>query len=63
MKSRFFRAFNAILGKVGRIASEEVILALLKAKCFPILLYATEACPLLSRQLHSFEFTNVKIFT
>ena len=37
-KSRFFRAFNAILSKVGRIASEEVVLALFKAKCLPILL-------------------------
>jgi hypothetical protein len=49
------------LSKVGRIASEEVVLALLKAKCFPILLYAAEACPLLSRQLHSLEFTVMRV--
>ena len=58
---RFFRAFNAILSKVGRIASEEVVLALFKAKCLPILLYTIEACPLLSRQLHSLEFTVMRV--
>jgi len=60
-KSRFFRAFNAIMCKVGRIASEEVVLALFKAKCLPILLYAMEACPVLSRQLHSLEFTVMRV--
>jgi hypothetical protein len=43
-KSRFFRAFNAIYSKVGRLASEGVILDLLRTKCLPILLYATETC-------------------
>ena len=47
--------------KVGRIASEEVVLALFKAKCLPILLYSMEACPILSRQLHSLEFTVMRI--
>ena len=60
-KSRFFRGFNAIFGKVGRLASEEVVIALLKAKCLPILLYATEAVPLLSRHRHSIEFTITRI--
>ena len=58
----FFRGFNSIFGKVGRFASEEVVIALLKAKCLPILLYATEAVPLLSRQRQSFEFTLTRIF-
>ena len=58
----FFRAFNAILGKVGRFASEEVVISLLRAKCLPILLYAIESCPLLSRNKHSFEFTVTRIF-
>ena len=61
-KSRFFRGFNAILGKVGRLASEEVIVALLKSKCLPILLYATEAVPLFSRHKQSMEFTINRIF-
>ena len=61
-KSRFFRAFNAIYSKVGRLASEEVILSLLRTKCLPILLYATEACPLLVRTKHSFEFALTRVF-
>jgi len=39
----FYRAFNAIFGKVGRIASEDVIIELLKAKCLPALYYGLEA--------------------
>ena len=42
-KSRFLSgAFNSLYSKVGRLASEEVILSLLQSKCLPILLYATE---------------------
>ena len=44
-KSRFYRAFNAVYSRIGRAASEESVLALLRAKCVPILLYAAEACP------------------
>ena len=36
-KRSFYRTFNAIFGKVGRIASEDVIIELLKAKCLPAL--------------------------
>ena len=62
-KSQFYRAFNAVYGKVGRAASEECVLDLLQAKCFiPILLYGTEACPLVSRDRQSFEFTVNRLF-
>jgi hypothetical protein len=61
-KSRFYRAFNAVYSKVGRFASEPVMLSLIRSKCLPILLYSTEACPLLSRQKHSLEFTVTRIF-
>ena len=40
----FYRAANAILGRIGRIATEEVVLHLLLTKCVPILLYGLEAC-------------------
>jgi len=60
-KSCFFRAFNAIFSKIGRSSSEETVLALLNSKCLPILLYATEACPLLSRDLSSFEFSLTRL--
>ena len=40
----FYLAANAILGRIGRIATEEVVLHLLLTKCVPILLYGLEAC-------------------
>jgi len=33
-----------------------------RTKCLPILLYATEACPLLSREKHSMEFGITRLF-
>ena len=60
-KYSFFRAFNAILSKVGRTASEETIVSLIRSKCLPILLYATEVCPLLARDRCSFEFTSTRV--
>jgi len=41
-KRSFHRSVNAIFGKVGRIASEEVVLHLDHIKCLPILLYGLE---------------------
>jgi len=37
-KKSFYRAANADFAKVGRVASEEVTLQLIKAKCLPALL-------------------------
>jgi len=45
-KCGFYRAANAIFGKVGYVASEETILQLIKSKCLPILLYCLEVCQL-----------------
>ena len=42
-KRRFYLSANGICGKVGRIASEEVVLHLITTKCMPILLYGLEA--------------------
>jgi hypothetical protein len=61
-KASVYRAFNAIFGKVSRLASEEVILHLIQSKCIPILLYGLEACPINSSQKHSLEFPITKIF-
>ena len=60
-KRSFFRAANAIFGKVGRIASEEVLIQLLKMKCLPILLYSLEVC-LSKRNLQSLDFTVNRFF-
>ena len=35
----FYRCFNSVFGKIGRLASEEVVLHLIKSKCVPVLLY------------------------
>ena len=56
-KRSFYRAANAIFGKVGRIASEEVTLHLLTTKCIPILLFGLEACSLTKSDLNALDFT------
>jgi hypothetical protein len=38
------------------------VISLIRAKCLPILLYATEVCPLLSRNVQSLEFTVTRLF-
>lgn len=45
-KRFFFCASNAILGKIGQFAGEEVTLASFRAKCMPIY---TDHCPTNSR--------------
>jgi len=50
-KCSFYRAANAIFGKVGRLASEEVTLQLIKSKCIPVLRYGLVVCPLNKSQL------------
>jgi len=52
-KARYYKAFNDIFGKIGRNASEEVLFALIKSKCLPILLYGID--------LQSLQFTMNKI--
>ena len=49
----FYRVVNAIFGKVGRIASEEMILQLI---IIPVLLYGLEACPLVKSEMSSLDF-------
>ena len=44
-KRAFYKSINAVFGRIGRIASEEVVIELVIKKCLPILLYSTEACP------------------
>jgi len=58
----FIRAANGIFAKVGRLASEEVILELLKRKCLPVLLYGLEVCALDKRALQSVDFAFNRFF-
>jgi len=45
-KRSFYRAANAVFGKIGGRSSEDVILQLIRIKCMPTLLYGLQACPL-----------------
>ena len=49
-------------GKVWRIASEEVVIHLIRTKCVPILLYGLEALPLNKSQLASLDFVVNRFF-
>jgi len=48
--------------KIGRIASEEVTLQLIKCKCIPVLLYGLEAYPLNKIQTRSLDFVINRLF-
>jgi len=56
-KRLFYKAANSVFGKIGRIASEEVTLQLVKSKCIPILLYGLEVCELSKSQMASLDFS------
>ena len=55
-KSNFYRAFNGIMAKVGRLASHDVMVQLLCIKCLQILLYGTEACNPASKLVKSLDY-------
>jgi len=55
-KKAYFRSFNSIFGRVGRLASEEVVLKLIVTKCVPIILYGLDACPVNASDKHSLDF-------
>jgi len=61
-KRSFYRAANAIFGKVGRIASDDVTLLLISSECTPLLLYCLESFTLSSPQLASLDFTTNRFF-
>ena len=58
----FYRAANSIFGKIGKIASEDVLIELLKTKCMPVLLYGFEVCNLCKRDLYSLDFVVNRFF-
>jgi exonuclease III len=65
-KRSFYKSFNAIFGKIGRFASADVIIHLLKVKCLPVITYGLEACPINASEKKSLDFaifkTLAKIF-
>jgi len=60
-KKSFFRAVNAVFGKVLRIATEESILHLISAKCMPMLLYGLDACPVNVADKRSLDFMQTRL--
>jgi len=58
----FYRAANSIFSKIGRTASEEVILQIISSKCMPILMYGLETLPLQKNQLNSLDFVTNRLF-
>ena len=42
--------------KVGRTASEEIVIEIVNRKCLPVLLYGLEACPLSVADMKSLDF-------
>ena len=60
-KKSLYRSFNAIYGKIGSNASEEVVLQLIHAKCLPMLLYGLDACPVNVADSRSLEFTFTRL--
>ena len=60
-KRSFFRSVNALFGKLGRSASEDIFLHLVNSKCLSILLYCLEVCPLNKSDLRSLDFTVTRL--
>jgi len=56
-KRSFYAVVNGLFGKLLNLASEEVILELVRAKCIPILLYGLECFHLGKADLQSLDFT------
>jgi hypothetical protein len=55
-KAKFNRAVNGILSKVLSVATEDLVLHLIKSKCMPVLLYCLEVCNLNKSTLASLYF-------
>ena len=57
----FYRAINAIFGKIGRNSSEEVFLQLIYSKCIPVLIYGLECFVLNKTTLKALDFPVVRL--
>ena len=56
---RLQRAFNAVYRKVGSLASEEVVVQLMKTKCLSVLYYDLEACPPNESDIKALDFSSL----
>jgi len=53
---------NSVFGKIGKIASEELTLQVIKSKCLPVLLYGLEVCPLTPSDLRALDYVVNRFF-
>jgi len=60
-KRSFYLSSNAIFGKVGRHAPEEVTHQLVKSKCMPMLLYGLECLALLKSDVKPIDFAVTRL--
>jgi len=61
-KRSFYRAANAVFGKIGMAVSEEITLEVIKSKCLPVLLYGLEVYPLTVSDLRALDFVVNRLF-
>jgi hypothetical protein len=61
-KHSFHRSANLLVGKVANSAKDEVMLHLVNSKCFLLLLYCLEACPLDKSEQNSLNFTAMPFY-
>ena len=60
-KKSYYRAVNSILYRVGRSASEEVLVKLIATNCLPVLLYGMEVGVLNKALLSTLDFLGVRL--
>jgi len=58
-KRNFYRSSNLIFGKIGRVASEEVVFHQIKIKCLPVLLYGLKVCSVTKADQRSLDFADI----
>ena len=61
-KKSYYRTANAIFSKVGRSASEEVVVRLIFTKCVPSLIYALDVCPVSRTHQRTLDFIMTRTF-
>jgi len=61
-KRSFYAAVNGLFGKLLNLATDEVVLDLINAKCTPVLLYGLECFHLGKTDLLSLDFTFSRAF-
>jgi len=57
-----YHTVNAVFGKIGRTASGEVTLEVIKSKCLLVLLYGLEVCPQTLLDLRALDFVVNRFF-